>query len=112
MRRLLLLVWVIAFAAAAWAQTKRIKPRAEPTVIKCKLLINPATGATIADGAIQIANGKIMKVGRATDFAGLDGYKVLDYSDKYVIPGLIDTHAHMYGGVQFRITTNENGPVL
>jgi len=103
---------VLLCAISATAQTKRIKPRTEPTLVKCKLLINPSTGATIPDAVIQIANGKIMKVGRAPDFASLEGYKVLDYSDKFVMPGLIDTHAHMYGGVQFRITTNENGPVL
>src|SRR4051812_7463195 len=96
--------WLLAAAGAmtlvagAWAQTKRIKPRTEPILVKCKLLINPATGNSIADAAIQIANGKIMKVGRASEFVGLERYKVLDYSDKYVMPGLIDTHAHMYGG--------------
>jgi enamidase len=111
-RRLAAFAVVMTAATIGSAQTKRIKPRTEAILVKCKLLINPASGDTIADGAIQIANGKIMKVGRASDFAGLEGYRILDYSDKYVMPGLIDTHAHMYGGVQFRITTNENGPVL
>lgn len=97
---------------AAQGQTKRIKPRAEALLVKCKLLINPANGSVIENAAIQVNNGKIMRVGRASDLGTPAGYRVIDYSDKYVIPGLIDTHAHMYGGIQFRITTNENGPVL
>ena len=97
---------------AAHAQTKRIKPRAEALLVKCKLLINPVNGSALENAAIQVNNGKIMKVGRAAEFGTLPGYRVVDYSDKYVIPGLIDTHAHMYGGIQFRITTNENGPML
>lgn len=94
------------------AQTKRIKPPAEALLVKCKLLINPSTGTTISDAAIQVNNGKILKVGKASEFENLPGYRTVDFSDKYVIPGLIDTHAHMYGGLQFRITTNENGPIL
>jgi imidazolonepropionase-like amidohydrolase len=103
---------VLGGASTVLAQTKRIKPRAEALLVKCKVLINPVNGSTIEDAAIQLNNGKIMKVGRAAEFGSLPGYRVVDYSDKYVIPGLIDTHAHMYGGIQFRITTNENGPVL
>jgi imidazolonepropionase-like amidohydrolase len=98
--------------AGAPAQTKRIKPSAGTLLVKCKLLINPLTGATIPDAGIQVNNGKVLRVGKAFEFEGLPGYRVLDFSDKYVIPGLIDTHAHMYGGVQFRITTNESGPIF
>jgi len=103
---------LLGTAIMAPAQTKRIKPSAEALLVKCKLLINPAAGTSLPDAAIQVSNGKIMKVGKASDFVDLRGYKVIDLSDKYVIPGLIDTHAHMYGGIQSRITTNENGPVL
>src|ERR1700722_19029142 len=103
---------LLGTAIMAPAQTKRIKPSAEALLVKCKLLINPAAGTSLPDAAIQVSNGKIMKVGKASDFVDLRGYKVIDLSDKYVIPGLIDTHAHMYGGIQSPITTNENGPVL
>jgi enamidase len=94
------------------AQTKRIKPKTESLLVRCKLLINPSTGAAIENAAIQVANGKIMRVGTAAELGTPAGYRVVDFGDKYVIPGLIDTHAHMYGGIQFRITTNESGPIL
>ena len=98
--------------APADGQTKRIKPRAEALLVRCKMLINPANGSVLQDAAIQVNNGKILRVGTASELSAPPGYRVVDFSDKYVIPGLIDTHAHMYGGIQFRITTNENGPVL
>ncbi|MGI8745515.1 MAG: amidohydrolase family protein [Bryobacteraceae bacterium] len=102
----------VILAAPASAQTKRIRPPSEPLLIKCKLLINPADGTTIPDAAIQVNNGKILRAGRAADFPALPGYRAIDFSTKYIIPGLVDLHAHMYGGVQFRSTTNENGPIL
>lgn len=98
-------------AAISVAQTKRIKPAPEALLFRCKLLINPATGEQVSNAAIQVNNGKILRVGKASDPVP-PGYRVVDYSTKYVIPGLIDLHAHLYGGVQFRITTNENGPIL
>jgi hypothetical protein len=52
---------------AGQAQSKRIKPRAESLLVRCKLLINPVSGAVLENAAIQVANGKIMRVGTAAE---------------------------------------------
>jgi imidazolonepropionase-like amidohydrolase len=112
--RLLVVVAAIpgVFLLSAPAQTKRIRPAAEHVVFKCKLLINPASGGEIQDAAVEVNNGKILRVGKSSEFTDIAGVKVVDYGDKYVIPGLIDTHGHLYGGVNFRQTTHPAIPIF
>ena len=61
-------------------------------------------GTVIADGAVAIADGKIVAVGTADDigarYAGADR---VDASGQIILPGLINTHGHapmvMYRGL-------------
>jgi imidazolonepropionase-like amidohydrolase len=88
------------------AQTRRIKPPDEHQVFTCKRLINPQTGAIIEDAAIEVNGGRVLRVGKRSEIGLPEGAKLVDYGDKYVIPGLIDTHGHLYGGVTYRQTTH------
>src|SRR5688572_579410 len=59
-------------------------------------VIDPANGLDgIAD--VAIADGRILAVG--PDLPSADGAEVLDASDRYVVPGLVDLHVHVYWGV-------------
>ena len=80
--------------------------------VKAKLAINPATNLTIENAIIEVSGGKIIAVGKAKDVSIPAEAKVFDYSDKYVIPGLIDTHAHLYTNLIFGHSTNEALPIL
>lgn len=48
----------------------------------------------IADGAVLVESGRIVDVGPASRFAGIESAAVLDYSGLLLIPGLIDCHVH------------------
>jgi enamidase len=98
-------IFAFSISSQSLAQSKRIKPPAERLIFKCRLLINPATGQSIENAFIEVNNGKILRTGRAADLKATDAARVIDYSDKYIIPGLIDTHAHLYGGITYRHTT-------
>jgi imidazolonepropionase-like amidohydrolase len=52
-----------------------------------------ATDGVITDGVIIIKNGKIQAVRKKPDVP--EGMKLLDFSDKDVMPGLIDAHCHI-----------------
>jgi enamidase len=78
------------------APSKRIKPNAEHLFFRCKLVINPATKEAIADAIIETNGGAILRVEKAKEFSPPTDAKVIDYGDKYVIPGLVDTHGHLY----------------
>jgi imidazolonepropionase-like amidohydrolase len=105
-------ILLLVYLATGHAQTKRIKPAVEHLVFKCKVLVNPRTGVTISNALIETSGGRVLRIGKQGDWAIPDGVKVVDYSDKYVIPGLIDTHGHLYGGVAVRQTTSPFIPIL
>jgi len=51
------------------------------------------TDGVIADGVIIIKDGKIQSYGENVDVP--EGAKILDVSDKNVMPGMIDAHCHI-----------------
>ena len=51
------------------------------------------TDGVITNGVIIVNNGKIQAVGKSVDVP--EGAKILDMSDKNVMPGMIDAHCHI-----------------
>ena len=100
-------VWIVLLSIPfiVFGQTKRIRPVTEHLIFKTKMLINPNTGETITNALIEVNNGRILKVASADNFQQKESAPVIDLSTKYVIPGLIDTHGHLYGGITTRHTT-------
>lgn len=78
----------------------RIRPGAEHLFFKTRLLINPGPGpgpgTTVEHAIIETSGGKILGVGTAKTLPIPAGAKVMDFGDKFVIPGLVDTHGHLY----------------
>src|SRR5687767_6577381 len=56
-----------------------------------------AVGPNIDHGVILVKDGKIQEVGPASGVKIPDGYTVLDHSDKFVMPGLVECHCHVGG---------------
>src|SRR3954464_11162683 len=55
----------------------------------------------IENGAIGIADGKIVRVGKRTELAGCRSKKVDALGGAWVTPGLIDCHTHLvFGGTR------------
>ena len=50
---------------------------------------------TIENGAIGIAEGRIVRVGRRTELAGYQAKKVEPLNGAWVTPGLVDCHTHL-----------------
>ncbi|HEY2824799.1 MAG TPA: hypothetical protein VGI83_04570, partial [Gemmatimonadales bacterium] len=63
-----------------------------PFVIK-NVNILTAAGPMIRNGAISVADGKIVAVGQTVDVPA--GATVIDGQGKYVTPGIIDVHSHL-----------------
>ena len=56
---------------------------------------------TIENGAIGIADGKIVRVGKRTELAGFRAKSVDALGGAWVTPGLIDCHTHLvFGGTR------------
>ncbi len=63
-----------------------------PTVIR-NVNILTAAGPVIRNGAVLMRDGKIMAVGQTVDEPA--GATVIDGSNKWVTPGIIDNHSHL-----------------
>jgi imidazolonepropionase-like amidohydrolase len=69
---------------------------AQVTVVRAGRLIDPDSGTVLTNQVILIKDGKIQAVGR--ELALPADAKMIDLSDKTVLPGLIDCHTHVADG--------------
>jgi len=62
--------------------------------IKCGKLFDSAAGKVLEQQVIIVDGKKIEAVMPSVEFSP-EGYEVIDLSDKFVLPGLIDCHMHL-----------------
>ena len=55
------------------------------------------TKGTINHGAILIDDGVITAISQISDVDVPEGYEVIDASDKWVMPGMVEVHSHLAG---------------
>ena len=73
---------------------------AQITVIRAGVAVDPATASVQRNQVILIESGKIKAIG-----AGLEvpaGAKLIDLSDRTVLPGLMDAHTHLAANIDPR----------
>ncbi|MFT5145038.1 MAG: imidazolonepropionase-like amidohydrolase [Rhodothermales bacterium] len=80
---LLLLAFILAAAPAA----------AQTVVIRAGHLVDVVNGRIVDNQSILVEDGKITAVGASVRAPA--GAEVIDLSDSYVMPGLIDSHTHL-----------------
>ena len=69
------------------------------------------TGADLQlDVDVRISKDRITEIG--PDLTILDRTMVIDAKDKYMIPGLIDTHVHLDAPVVFQLTDSEKAQII
>ncbi|ULQ51322.1 amidohydrolase family protein [Flavihumibacter fluvii] len=73
---------------------------AQNTVIKAGHLFDARNGKMLNNQIIVIQDGKIKEVGNNPKFSKSD--KVIDLSDSWVLPGLIDCHVHITTNLSYR----------
>jgi imidazolonepropionase-like amidohydrolase len=90
----LLLVLSLLSPSLCFPQTRE----SEPTlVIKGGTLIDVHTGREIANSLIVIKGDRIEQVGRDGEIAAPATARVIDARGRWIIPGLMDMHAHISG---------------
>ena len=66
------------------------------TVIRAGTLINGRSEAALHDQVIIVSGRRIESVGPAGTFQAPEGARVIDLSQATVLPGLIDSHTHLF----------------
>src|SRR5437868_9761559 len=65
-------------------------------LVDCRIATFEGGGFGIVEnGAIGIADGKIVRVGKRTELAGFRAKEVVALGGAWVTPGLIDCHTHL-----------------
>jgi imidazolonepropionase-like amidohydrolase len=67
------------------------------TIVSGGTSIDVRTGEQIEDSAVLIRDGRIERIGRAGDVRAPPGARAIDARGKWLLPGLIDAHAHVTG---------------
>jgi imidazolonepropionase-like amidohydrolase len=87
-----------ALAARAEALARRLAHRpAKGLVVRHARVFDPETLAVTPDRAIVITGETITLVGANADVATPAGFEELDAAGRFVIPGLWDSHGHLFG---------------
>ena len=107
MKRLLALVLAsVSFAAPAFAQGVRRKPP-RVVVVKAARLLDVRAGRYVYGRGVLIRDGRIMRVGRLENLrtSTPKGTTLIDLGDMTLLPGLIDSHTHLFGAHDGRVDT-------
>jgi imidazolonepropionase-like amidohydrolase len=81
----------LAFCPALWAQTT--SPPASADVVIQNATVLTITHGKIENGSVLVHGGKIAAVG--TSVTVPQGATVIDAKGKFLMPGIIDSHAHL-----------------
>lgn len=86
MKKIVLLAAFLAFSAPVlmWAQV---------TALRVGHLVDPETGTAAADQVILVENGRFSAIGANASIP--PGAEIVDMSQYYVSPGLVDAHDHL-----------------
>jgi imidazolonepropionase-like amidohydrolase len=69
-------------------------------------------GDPISDGTILVSDGKIEAIGARDEIPVPDGYKVIDHSQDFGMPGLIEAHSHVGGSGDLNEMVYQTNPEL
>lgn len=96
MRRLAFF-WIVVTLLAAGAPAQTAKAGPEPvTVIRAGTLIDGTEAPSRTNVVIVVRGNRIEAVGDAAQVKSPPGAQVIDLSSATVLPGLIDTHTHLF----------------
>ena len=98
MRRLKCTVWCMVWISAALLSMPRRAGAQSALVVEHVTLIDGRGGAPVAGVTIVVEGDRFAAVGQNVD--GPEGARRIDAAGKYAIPGLMDMHVHLRGGVR------------
>jgi imidazolonepropionase-like amidohydrolase len=89
---------LLLFLMLAWFSALQViaESPAPVTLVKASRLLDPRNGNVLSPAAVLIENGKIKAVNPPSQMPGLADAKVIDLGNATLLPGLIDSHTHLF----------------
>ena len=68
-------------------------------IVDCGILIDGLSEEPIHEGRMLIRDGQIEEIGPEDSISAPSAAEMVDYSDRVVMPGMIDAHVHLLGAI-------------
>ncbi len=103
----IVILCVFQFGAIAEGASRQYAIRAGKILTMALPKDSDSSRRVINHGVILVSKGKIEALGPASDVTVPDGYAVIDASDRWVMPGIVEAHTHiaLEGGFNDMVTT-------
>lgn len=108
-----ILAWLALFCLGgcpSWASAQDAESRPPLAIHVGKILT--CAGEPIADGTILVRDGKIEAIGPRSEVQVPADYQVIDHSDAFAMPGLIEAHSHVGGSGDLNEMVYQTNPEL
>src|SRR6202158_6102675 len=87
---------VVTFFALCSTARLNAQPTAHVTLVKAGRLLDPRTGNVLSPAAVLIEDDKVKQVGAPDKIQVPTGAKIIDLGNATLLPGLIDSHTHLF----------------
>ncbi len=102
MKSAILTASVVLVVLAVGSLSAQDNPAARKLAIKAGKIVTMTSGAEFAtgkniinNGVILVSGGKIEAIGPASSIAIAQGYTLIDASDRWATPGIVEAHTHV-----------------
>lgn len=86
------------------------EPAPKTAILVGKILTS--AGEPISNGTILISDGKIEAIGTREEITIPEGYEIIDHSDQFAMPGLVEAHSHVGGSSDLNEMVYQTNPEL
>ena len=97
-------------SASTEVESVAVLEAGDALLVRNVTLIDGTGNKAQANMDIRIADGRIVEIGAGLSPAA--GTEIIDGSGKFVIPGIIDAHAHLDAAVVFQLTADEKAQII